>query len=153
EDQPDIRLDAPLRVEDAPAKDEVVVSESYVLPPVGAERVRDFTASSLEEWLVSPHGTQRQPPLAGPHPARLRATPILHVPGSPNVQPGAVEERGPAGVPRRSISVGANTVEVVWTYESLRDRVEPADLPRHLASLREMRELATIRLPLRPRPP
>ena len=153
EDQPDIRLDAPLRVEDAPGKDELVISESYVLPPAGDDQVRDFTASSLDERLVAPRTTRRQLPLEVEHPVRLRETLILDIPGRPAVQPGTVEERGPAGVLRRSISVGANTVEVVWTYESLRDRVEPSDLQRHLASLKEMRELATIRLPLRPRPP
>jgi len=145
---PRIRVAAPLRVADAPDADDLTLVETYELPPFSADEERDFLATAIDPELRDPSTPLRKMPLGVDHPVRIHEAVRIELPGPPDLRASEGVVATPAARLARTIGVKGRAIAIDWTYATLRERLEPAAVPDHLASLRRMRDLAGVGIPL-----
>jgi len=147
-EEPKIRVSEPIRVRDAPDADVLTVEEWYELPSVADGADHDFFATAIEGSLKDPATPIRKMPLGLAHPVRIREVTRVELPGTPHLAPG--DDTVDDGVARlsRQVRVEGSAIAIEWSYATQRDRVDVDRVPAHLASLKKMRKIASVAVPL-----
>ncbi len=146
--EPQMRVGAPLEIQDNELENRVTLHEHYLSPEVSEGDTHGFVAEAILSELALPKHSLRSMPLNVHHPIRIREVFRIDLPGVPNIASESREVHGDAMQLSRSIAVEDERVVVRFSYESLRGSVEAAAAPKHLAALREMRDLLDFSLPL-----
>jgi hypothetical protein len=140
------------RVEDDRDRNVVVVRESYEIPHLWSDGAHDFRAWLVDDWLRKPQVLERAAPFSLPHPAYLKHTLTLRLPGPPDLDPLKETVTGPSFAMDAAWTVSGPEARLVYTYRSLRASVPPKELATYSATVDRAADLVVCRLPARPRP-
>ncbi len=152
-DDPGVELAAPLEVKDEADADRITLTERYRLPPLAEGAERDFLAEAIRDQLAVPKTALRKLPLRIRHPVAVRERLRVELPGPPDLEPEQREVVGEvARLSRRARAEGRSYV-VDLEYRTLRPTLEPAAVARHIAKVREMRDVVAYTLALSVRAP
>lgn len=143
-----IRLVAPLRVEDDPQADRLVLHEAYELPGLASGTRRRFDAESIDEELQVPDTARRSLPLRIRHPVRLHEQIRAELPGRPDVVDEDEVVIGPASRLVSRVRIEDHTAVLDFTYETTRAWLPPSEVAQHLEALKKMRKLVGLSIPL-----
>jgi hypothetical protein len=146
---PGIRSAGPLQVDDDPAADRITLTERYELPAIAEGDERQARADAIREELSDPATALRKLPLRLRHPVRVTEQLRVELPGKPEVEEEERDVRS-AGA-RLAYAARTDGTSVVFDleFQSLAGVLQPGAVPRHLAALREMRQLWVASVPLR----
>ena len=148
----ELRVLALPKVEDDRERNVVVVRESYEIPRLWSEGTHDFRAWLVDEWLKRPQVVERTAPLSLPHPAYLKQTLTLRLPGPPDLEPLRESVAGPSFAMDATWTVRGHEARLEYTYRTLRASVPPKDVPGYAATVDRAADLVVCRLPARARP-
>ena len=144
-------LDLPKVVDDR-ERNVVVVRESYEIPRLWSDGTHDFRAWLVDEWLKRPQVVERTAPLSLPHPAYLKQTLTLRLPGPPDLEPLRESVTGPSFAMDATWTVRGDEARLEYTYRTLRASVPPKEVPGFAATVDRAADLVVCRLPAHARP-
>ena len=139
------------KVEDDRERNVVVVRESYEIPRLWSEGTHDFRAWLVDEWLKRPQVVERAAPLSLPHPAFLKHTLTLRLPGPPDLEPLRESVTGPSFAMDATWTVRGHEARLEYTYRTLRASVPPKEVPGYAETVDRAADLVVCRLPARAR--
>jgi transglutaminase-like putative cysteine protease len=145
-----IRALGPPRVEDDRERNVLVVREAYEIPALWKQGAHDFRAWAIDDHLAKPRVIERSAPLALSHPAHVRQSLRIILPGRPDVAPLHETVKSGAFSMDASWRVRGNEARLEYTYRSLRGSLPPADVPEFVARVERAADLVVCRVPSRP---
>jgi hypothetical protein len=142
-----IRQDGELELRDDAARNALTVVESYVIPNFwvlskkGDQREASIEASEIDAPLKAPDDIGRNAPLRLDYPYEVTEVTEVRLPERWNLRTSDAEVHDPAFDFSYKVSKGAGDKSVIITahYKALRDAVEPGDMEKYAAHLKEAR--------------
>jgi transglutaminase-like putative cysteine protease len=138
---PGIRTTRDATVEDDQERNVITVTERYAIPDFWDNHKRSFYAWAIDEHLAAPRISQRSMPLGISHPVDVRYAVRFDMP-----------ENIPVKTDRDALSSNGfrfeshlrgerNKLMLDYRYRSLTSRIEPADVAKHLAMQKKVRDV------------
>lgn len=135
------------KVEDDRERNVVVVREAYEITDFWREGSHDFRAWLVDEWLRAPKKLERTAPLALAHPAFVKHTLTLRLPGRPDLDPMQETVAGPGFSMDARWIVRGNEARLEYTYRTLRSSLPPAQVKAHVEKVGRAADLVVCRVP------
>lgn len=144
----EIRQNGELDVKDDGERNALTVVESYVIPNFwarskkGDRREASVEASEIDAPLKTPDDIGRNAPLRLDYPYEVTEVTEVRLPERWNIKTSSTEVHDPAFDFSYAVGKGPDAKSVIITahYKALRDSVEPGDMGRYAARLKEARE-------------
>jgi hypothetical protein len=151
----DLTVADPIRIEDTPDADRLVIREHYSLANAwsvrsGRDRGLDVFPDALNPDAQLPAITQRTTPLALSHPSTLRHRIVVTLPQGWHAAelPAKAEVSGPHFRYQRTASKGQDRLELEHQFEVLVDHVPPESLGQYVRGIREVGDDLDVRINL-----
>ena len=142
-----VRQNGELEIQDDAVRNALTVVESYVIPNFwvlgkkGERREASVEASEIDAPLKAPDDIGRNAPLRLDYPYEVTEVTEVRLPERWDIQACSTEVHDPAFDFSYQVSKGTDAKSVIITahYKALRDAVEPGDMDKYAAHLKEAR--------------
>ncbi len=151
-DYPGITIVAPIRIDDDLRNNRLTVTERYAIDRFwirNAETGRqtaNVESHEIWDYLKLPREAIRTQPLALDHPQDFEMVTVVQLPENWPLKPESQQITDPAFHFSHQLRVEPRVLTLTDQFRSLKDHVPPGDIERHLANLRQARDMIGLSL-------
>ncbi|MBK5260340.1 MAG: DUF3857 and transglutaminase domain-containing protein [Thermoanaerobaculia bacterium] len=146
-DHPQISQTAPPQIDDDRDKNVVVIRERYSIRGMWKKGSWTFYPRDVDRYLTRPGTVIRSMPLATNHPLDVRQRTIFRFPANVTIEPDQIAHNGPSIGFSSAIRANGPSIIVETSLRSLRDSIEPREVPAHLETINSIRETIGVTIP------